>query len=156
MDTPPPVASQRLRVASSLDRLEEVLAWFARLRHPPLPEMLWVQGETALVEAFSNAVRHAHGPLADPPPVELEAWLGEAEFGLVISDHGPPFDLRQALDDLQGLVDSPDFDPLERGEHWGLIFLLRLRDEHGWSIGLERTREGRNRLRVSHPLGTAS
>lgn len=156
MQPSPPLAHQRLSVTSSLDQLETVLAWFGRLRHLPLPGDLWVQAETALVEGFSNAVRHAHGSRSDAPPVELEAWIRDEEFRLVISDHGPPFDLEQALVALRRLMAGSDFDPLERDQHWGLIFLLRLRDQHGWTIVQERSDDGRNHLRVSHPLGQGS
>jgi serine/threonine-protein kinase RsbW len=155
-DADPPSTPERLRVPSSLDQLTTVLAWYDRFRHPPLSTELWVQGQTALVEGFSNAVRHAQAALAAPPPVELEACLSDQEFRILISDHGPAFDLEQALGALREVVSAKDFDPLARDEHWGLILLLRLRNDHGWSISHQRTDDGRNRLRLCHGLGLAA
>ncbi len=151
----PPSAPERLRVPSSLDQLTTVLAWYGRFHHPPLPTELWVQGQTALVEGFSNAVRHAQASLAAPPPVELEGCLSDREFRILISDHGPTFDLERSLNSIRELVSAEGFDPLDRDEHWGLILLVRLRDDHGWSISQERTDDGRNRLQLCHGLRLA-
>jgi hypothetical protein len=66
-------------VERSLEQLSDLLLRFKHFNQFPLPQEIWIQGQTGQVEAFSNAVRHAH----------------------------------------QSLVTAPDFDPLDRGAHWG-------------------------------------
>jgi len=54
------LSSRQLTVNSDLDQLEAVLNWFDRLSDPGVPTDLWMQAQLALVEGFTNAVRHAH------------------------------------------------------------------------------------------------
>jgi serine/threonine-protein kinase RsbW len=126
---------------------------------------VWVQAQTALVEAFTNAVRHAHGAMAEPPPVRVEVATRSMGTGrqmcLVIHDRGLPFDLEAAMVALEpdsgdsGVAAAAGEGPPtlpERDAHWGLVMLARLRDRHGWQIDYRSAEEGGNQLVLLSPL----
>lgn len=141
------------RFESSLDQLAPLLSWFEQFNQPPLPPEIWIQGQTGLVEAFSNAVRHAHRDMVPRPPVEVDVVLGPEGVRIEVVDRGPPYDLDAALEIVRGLVNAPEFDPLDREAHWGHVLLLRLRDQHGWQVTYGPGRDGANRFALAHPLG---
>ncbi len=143
-------------VESHLDQIEPVLAWFDGLQLPGVPPDLRMQAQLALVEGFTNAVRHAHAHLKVPPAIRLSVALSARLFLLRILDHGRPFDLEAALQELeQELIDGPE-DPLARDAHWGFVMLLKLRRDHGWMIHYRPTDEGGNGLTLSHALSAAT
>mgnify|MGYP005851441141 CR=1 FL=1 len=82
-----------LVVPTTLDALDQVLAWFEALRQPTMQQKDWLQCQLALAEAFTNAVRHAHRHRPAETPIALEATLYERSLELRIWDCGPPFDL---------------------------------------------------------------
>jgi serine/threonine-protein kinase RsbW len=163
-DDPPAAATRFAEFPSSLPALTELLEWFAAQEPSGVAPLVWVQAQTALVEGFTNAVRHAHGPMADPPPVRVEVTTRSEPRGvqlcLVIHDRGLPFDLQAAMGAIapkptcRGAVDQAD-DPFalpERDAHWGLVILARLRDRYGWQIDYQSLREGGNQLVLHSPL----
>ena len=45
---------------SNLEAMADLVEWFERKRPGGLDDMVWIQAQTALMEGFTNAVRHAH------------------------------------------------------------------------------------------------
>jgi serine/threonine-protein kinase RsbW len=160
-----PAAAGYGEFPSSLEATASLLAWFSAQQPSGFDPLVWVQAQTALVEAFTNAVRHAHGAMAEPPPVRVEVTTrsGSGGYGrrmrLVIHDRGLPFDLEAAMQALES--DSGDSggataagDPAlpAREAHWGLVMLARLRDRYGWQIDYRSAQEGGNQLVLLSPL----
>ncbi|MCP9834533.1 MULTISPECIES: ATP-binding protein [unclassified Cyanobium] len=141
-----------LAVNSDLDELQTVLSWFERQRHFGVPTDLWMQAQLGLVEGFTNAVRHAHGHLVAPPPVQLSLHVSSRLFRLQIIDHGEPFDFHAALARVEAEITASGQDPLAREAHWGLVMFLKLQKEYGWTISHGRRDDGTNDLSLSHPL----
>lgn len=150
-----PARTLSLQVVSHLDSVADVLEGFERLRHPQLPEELWVEGQTALIEGFTNAVRHAHRDLSPAPPVAIELSLCRDRLSIQIDDHGRNFDMEAAWERLSEQLARSDYDPLEREAHWGMVMLLRLRRDRGWSITYRRRNDSGNRLSISHRIHPA-
>ena len=139
-------------MSSDLDALEPLLAWFEQLRHPAVPSPLWMQAQLGLVEGFTNAVRHAHAHLVPPPDVTISVQVASGLFCVEVIDQGEPFDLELALAQLEEEMRDGDHDPLAREAHWGLVMLLRLRKDYGWSITYHRRMEGGNGLTLRHSI----
>jgi serine/threonine-protein kinase RsbW len=158
-------------LASFPSRLEEtqaLLDWFEQTSPPGLDQMLWIQAQTVLVEGFTNAVRHAHAHLTNPPPVEVALEVTPEHLQLRIRDHGAPFDISAAwaggeepMGEGQPRGDppapaAPDGDGLpalpDREAHWGLIMLGRLRQDFGWVISYENLPGGGNELVLQRAL----
>ncbi len=125
---------------SRLESLAELLDWMEDMRPPALSEEVWVQAKTAVVEGFTNAVRHAHAHLVPPPPVGVRILTRSDGLELQVMDAGPPFQPRPA-------APQPD-----QERHWGLIMLQQLEERFGWRIHYE-PREGQgNVLRIRRSL----
>lgn len=114
-----------LRVKTELEALKEVLQWFETVVFPSLPQKTGWQCEVALVEAFTNAVRHAHSGLPKSTPIDLEVKLFSSFLEMRIWDRGQPFDLKA---ELQANSDN-NASPLEKEGGRGLQFMKRLTDE---------------------------
>jgi serine/threonine-protein kinase RsbW len=147
------------RFPSAVGATSALLEWFGQDSPPSVDPRLWVEAKTALVEGFTNAVRHAQGEFRDPPPIEVGlALLTEPEGTLLelsILDQGPPFDLAAVLDSLE--ASEPDGrDVLDRDAHWGLIMLARLRSKYGWQVRYDRREEGGNKLLLRSPRSAAN
>ena len=142
----------RLSVRSDLDEIETVLSWFGQLSDPSVPAELWMQAQLALVEGFTNAVRHAHADLDTPPPVQLSVQVTSQGFCVQILDQGTPFDFEAALATVEQAMEASAQDPLARDAHWGLVMLLKLRSAYGWTIRYRRIDTATNGLSLCHPL----
>jgi serine/threonine-protein kinase RsbW len=156
-----PGYSAHLQVASSLTEVEQVLGWFEGCRRAApgaaqLPERLWLEAQMALVEGFTNVVRHAHRGLEPAPAVQLDLELSPQVLELRVTDAGAPFDLAAAWERLAGELAAPAHDPLEREAHWGLILLLKLQQERGWRIDYRPADNGGNVLRLQHSFDAAA
>lgn len=134
----------RLIVQSDLATIAQILKWFECFRQPPLSQKTWLQGQIALIEAFTNAVRHAHAHLPVRTLIKLEAGLYREHLEIKVWDQGLPFDLEQLLNQVE--QDYPD--PLEHGEHWGASLFKKLRDQYQWQIEYQCLQEGQNCLRL--------
>jgi serine/threonine-protein kinase RsbW len=119
-----------LQVDTNLATIPQVLAWFEQLQQTTLTPDLWMQAKVALVEGFTNAVRHAHEHLPPHTPIELEVKVFPHKLEIAIWDQGPAFDLEALL----ACVGREHHDPLARDAHWGGVLLKKLRDQHGWQI----------------------
>jgi len=144
--------NRQLAVDSDLDQLEAVVSWFDRLSDPGVPTDLWMQAQLALVEGFTNAVRHAQAHLMAPPQVQLSLQVTRSLFCIQIIDHGEHFDFAEALARVEADSAASGEDPLAREAHWGLVMLLKLQKDYGWSISYCRRDDGTNCLFFSHPL----
>lgn len=142
----------QLTVRSDLDEIETVLSWFNQLSDAAVPAELWMQAQLALVEGFTNAVRHAHADLDPPPPVQLSVQLSSQRFCVQILDQGAPFDFDAALATVEKAMEASHHDPLAREAHWGLVMFLKLRSAYGWIISYRRVDEETNGLSLCHPL----
>jgi serine/threonine-protein kinase RsbW len=134
----------RLIVESDLTAIAQVLRWFEAFRQPPVSQSIWLQGQIALVEAFTNAVRHAHQPLPAHTPIKLEAELYLDRLEIKVWDQGAPFDFEQLLNQVE--QEYPD--PLEHSEHWGGSLFKKLRDQHQWQIDYYHLETGQNCLQL--------
>ncbi|MBD1854115.1 MULTISPECIES: ATP-binding protein [Leptolyngbya] len=132
----------RLMMQSDLTAISQILHWFEQFRLPPLSQAAWLQGQIALVEGFTNAVRHAHTNLPLHTIIQLEAGLYFDRLEIRIWDQGSPFDLERLLNRVE--QDYPN--PLEHSEHWGGTLFKKLRDQHQWEIEYHYLKEGVNCL----------
>ncbi len=89
-----------LNIDSDLRHLAAVLSWFDPWRQILDDDTVWQQCRIAIVEAFTNAVRHAHQGLPQETPIHLEALLDGETLVMEICDRGQPFDLDHYLSDL--------------------------------------------------------
>ncbi len=62
-----------------------------------MPHKIWLQCQLALIEGFTNAVRHAHAGLPMATPVQIEVAVTEHDIDIRIWDRGPGFDLGSVL-----------------------------------------------------------
>ncbi|MEQ9667517.1 ATP-binding protein [Coleofasciculus sp. G2-EDA-02] len=90
----------KLTVNSDLNAVEQILDWYGQIQHLPIPQQVWQLGQIALVEAFTNVVRHAHKGLSKSTPVELEITVSNHRLDMKIWDYGQPFDLDAKLKEL--------------------------------------------------------
>lgn len=101
-----PLRRAFLQVNTDLNALPQVLEWFDQLNCFPVPPKVWMECQLALVEGFTNAVRHAH--VGKPPEllIDLEAQVFSDYIELRIWDQGAPFDLVQWLHTMPNALDS--------------------------------------------------
>ncbi len=74
------------------------MAWFDGFRIIPIPQEDWLQCQLALIEGFTNAVRHAHRGLPPDTLVSIEVTVADAYLDIKIWDQGPGFDFQAMLD----------------------------------------------------------
>ena len=127
MKTNPEVKQYHLQVKTELEALKEVLQWFEGLVFPLIPQKMGWQCEVALVEAFTNAVRHAHHDLPKSTPIDLEVELFPNFLEMRIWDRGKSFDLEEKLRQGEQEANSPK--SLEKEGGRGLQFIKKLTDE---------------------------
>ncbi|MBC1218664.1 anti-sigma regulatory factor [Nostoc sp. UCD121] len=135
-----------LHIASDLDAMATVVEWFDQFNCPQLPYQVWIEGQTALIEGFTNVVRHAHSQLNPETPIQLTATIFSEYFQISIWDQGAIFDLEAELDKLNQKTSNCNFNPLAHEAHWGCIFLLKLRKDYGWNVSYTRKAGERNCL----------
>ncbi len=127
MKTNSEVKQYHLQVKTELEALRDVLQWFEGLVFPLVPQKMGWQCEVALVEAFTNAVRHAHHDLPQSTPIDLEVELLPNFLEMRIWDSGKSFDLEAKL--LKGEQEAKTVDSMEREGGRGLQFIKKLTDE---------------------------
>ncbi|MBE9045686.1 ATP-binding protein [Pleurocapsales cyanobacterium LEGE 10410] len=118
------VKQYHLQVKTELEDLKEVLHWFEGLIFPLIPQKVGWQCEVALVEAFTNAVRHAHQNLPKNTPIDLEVELLPNFLEMRIWDRGQSFDLQDKLRKGEQQASS-----MEKEGGRGLHFIDKLTDE---------------------------
>jgi serine/threonine-protein kinase RsbW len=115
-----------LQVETHLNAVTQVLHWFEEFTTPLLPQPFGSQCQLALVEGFTNAVRHAHQGLSETTPIELELKVFANYLEMRIWDKGPPFDLQAKVNEA---LSQNNCDPLEKEGGRGLLFMYQLMDE---------------------------
>ncbi|MDJ0725333.1 MAG: anti-sigma regulatory factor [Prochloraceae cyanobacterium] len=93
-------SSLNFKVKSNLNALDLVIDSFSQIDKITIPKKDWLQCQLALVEAFTNAVRHAHKDLSQETEIEIKITLVEGCLEIYIWDYGPPFDLQAYLKNL--------------------------------------------------------
>lgn len=128
----------QLQIPSDLNCLSQVLAWFEELKLPQIPNLSWLECQTALAEGFTNAVRHAHREHSpnDEIGIEVEVTILTTSIELRVWDQGFYFDLEKKIESLGNSVDKD----AEGGR--GLLMMRQLLDH----ISYTRTQDGRNCL----------
>ena len=124
MKSNPEVKQYHLQVKTELEALKEVLQWFEGFVFPLVPQKMGWQCEVALVEAFTNAVRHAHHDLPKATPIDLEVKLLPNFLEMRIWDRGQPFDIEAKLNKSER-----EANVMEREGGRGLQFINKLTDE---------------------------
>lgn len=140
-----------LQIVSNLGEVEKLLSWFEKHYQSHIPNNVWLQAQTLLIEGFSNAVRHAHQHEDEDTLISLELDIYPHNLQIKIWDQGLFFDLASALENLQTKLVSDDLNLFERESQWGFIFFLKLRDEFGWSLDYINELDQGNCLQVRSP-----
>jgi serine/threonine-protein kinase RsbW len=96
----------QLQVKTDLNELVEVLAWFNQLHQDYIPKIDWLKCQTALAEAFTNVVRHAHKNLPYETAIKLEASLASDYLEFKIWDYGAQYDLDHEISILPDEVEE--------------------------------------------------
>lgn len=125
MGNPKPLKQSHLQVTTDVNAVTEVLQWFDQFTSPQLPDGFWGDCKLALVEGFTNVVRHAHRNLPKTTPIEMELKVFAQSMEIRIWDRGEPFDLQDKLRSIS----EEERDPLEKENHRGLILMDKLTDE---------------------------
>ncbi|MGG6270403.1 ATP-binding protein [Leptolyngbya sp. AN03gr2] len=134
----------RLIVQTDLTAIPQILVWFEPFQQSPVSQAVWLQGQIALVEGFTNAVRHAHEQLPRETPIKIEAGIYSDQLEIRVWDRGAPFDLAALIDRVE--QEYPN--PIEHEAHWGAALFKKLRDQHSWQIDYCCSREGQNCLKL--------
>jgi len=110
---------EHLTVTSDLANVREVQTWFTSIPHQRDPEFAWVDEQImplclALIEGFTNTVRHAHAHLPPETPIEIDVSFCPDRIEIRIWDHGFPYEI--------GKIQAPDPDTYpEGGFGWSII-----------------------------------
>ncbi|MEB3312711.1 MAG: ATP-binding protein [Cyanobacteriota bacterium] len=78
--------------------MQGLLSWFDQFADAPIPKQLLLQCQLALIEGFTNAVRHAHKHLPADTPIQIQVEMSEQSIDIRIWDQGPGFDLQSTLE----------------------------------------------------------
>lgn len=119
---------------TDLSAFSDVLAWFDSLNHPSIPLRPWIECQTVLSEAFTNAVEHAHQQQPPTTKIDIEVAIFTQSIQIRVWDVGPPFDLEKSLQNLSDEIDEDS----ERGR--GLGIMQQLADH----LSYIRTSDNRN------------
>ncbi|MGD1907660.1 MAG: ATP-binding protein [Leptolyngbyaceae cyanobacterium] len=84
------------KTTTDLDDLKKVLVWFDDFQGL-IPQTVWLQCQLALIEGFTNAVRHAHKQLPQETPITIEVVVASEYLDIKIWDKGPGFDFGSML-----------------------------------------------------------
>ncbi|MBE7385362.1 MAG: ATP-binding protein [Leptolyngbya sp. SIO1E4] len=127
------------------EALKGVLSWFDGFHDLPIPQEIWLQCQLALIEAFTNVVRHAHAGLPPETPIEIEMTVTPDYLDMKIWDRGPGFDF-QAMLKRKLQTTTPDS---EGGR--GLRIMYRVAD----IVEYSKTADQRNCLHIRKRFGDA-
>ena len=93
-----PLHQIKLQVSSEIQAVTQVLYWVEQLEPLGIPETVLELCKLAVVEGFTNAVRHAHTNLSvETPKIELAIAVFNERLEIEIWDWGKPFDLKTKL-----------------------------------------------------------
>ena len=83
----------RFQIESDLKALDKLLLCIEQVNQPSIPKQVWEQCRLAVVEGFTNAVRHAQKNFSKEIKIEIEITIFPQSIEIRIWDYGPPFDL---------------------------------------------------------------
>ena len=89
--------SLQLQLNSDIHAVAQVLSWLEQLDPLGIPVAVLHQCKLAVVEGFTNAVRHAHKNLPRETPIDLEITVFNERLEIKIWDRGKPFDFKAKL-----------------------------------------------------------
>lgn len=89
--------TSQIEIQTDPKELKSVLAWFDQFQASPIPHNIWLQCQLALIEGFTNALRHAHAGLPTTTPICIEVAISDRTVDIRIWDRGPGFDLATVL-----------------------------------------------------------
>jgi serine/threonine-protein kinase RsbW len=92
-----PSSNQQIQLNTDINAVAQVLSWLEHLDPLPIPQAVLHQCKLAVVEGFTNAVRHAHKNLPKETPIELEITVFNERLEIKIWDGGKPFDFQAKL-----------------------------------------------------------
>lgn len=95
-----PIQKICLKVNTDLNTVAQVLQWYEQLEQLPIPKKILDQCKLALIEGFTNAVRHAHKDMPIETPIELEVTVFTGRLEMKVWDYGQPFDLKARLREI--------------------------------------------------------
>lgn len=127
------------------DALKGVLSWFDGFQSLPIPPEVWLQCQLALIEGFTNAVRHAHRDLARDTPIDIEVTVTTTALDMKIWDRGPGFNF-DAMLNRKLETTTPDS---EGGR--GLKIMSRVAD----TVTYRPSDDGRNCLHICKQFATS-
>lgn len=117
----------RLSVCTDIYQLSKVQEWFEQFQGD-IPRRVWIQCNLVLVEAFTNAVEHAHHQLPETTPIEIELTITDKSLELRIWDYGQPFDMESQIAKSRELHhDSVEIEDIPTGGR-GLIIAQTIAD----------------------------
>lgn len=127
-----------LRVSTDLNAIAQILAWLETYKPADITPKAWLEFQTALVEGFTNAVRHAHKNHSPVTPIDIELELAENFIAARVWDFGPAFDLNAKLAQISSEID------IENANGRGLSILKSVTDQLSYSV----TDDNRNCLSI--------
>jgi serine/threonine-protein kinase RsbW len=89
--------SLQLQLNSDIHAVAQVLSWLEQLDPLGIPLPVLHQCKLAVVEGFTNAVRHAHKNMPRSTPIDLEITVFNERLEIKIWDRGKPFDFKAKL-----------------------------------------------------------
>ncbi|MGB0560257.1 MAG: ATP-binding protein [Spirulinaceae cyanobacterium] len=134
-----PSQTHELRLESQIQEVDRVIDFVAGC----LPKTVLWNCQTAMVEGFVNAVKHAHKTLPATTEIRLEVLLFEQWVECRVWDQGPPFDWAGALQ--AKLINPPG--PNDTSGR-GMIWMHKLMDQ----VDYIRVNDGQNCLKLYKQL----
>jgi serine/threonine-protein kinase RsbW len=125
-----PIFQSHLQTTTNLNETSRVLNWFKQFEDKPVKRDCLLKVKLALVEGFTNAVRHAHQYKPESTPVDIDAVLFSNRLEIRIWDSGQAFDLAALI----ATVEQQYPDPHNHDAHWGATIFRKLSLEDGWTI----------------------
>ena len=92
-----PSIETKIEVPSDLQAINLVLFQYNQIYHNTIPQQDWLQCQLALVEGFTNAVRHAHKNLPEETPITIAIAIDRQRMIIRIWDYGQPFNLKSFI-----------------------------------------------------------
>lgn len=134
----------KIEVKSDLKAVDLVLLQFNKIYNNTILQQDWLQCQLALVEGFTNAVRHAHKNLPPQTPIQIVIDVSLKKIVIRIWDYGEPFDLENFIE----LVSQKDHN--WRGSGRGIAIMKKVAD----TLSYERVSEKQNCLTMVKFLNT--
>ena len=124
------IHESHLEISTNLNEINRVLEWFGEFERNNLAADIVWKVRIALIEGFTNAVRHAHKNKPESTPIVIDGLLFSEQLEIHIWDCGGEFDLERLINTVEETYPNPE----EHEAHWGGTIFRKLSLEHGWTI----------------------